>query len=207
MSLLGRDQKWIDVTREEREFCAVLFSKILNDCNEFVDFLNKKARVLRGGPLCLPMSVGWVVGSEVALYRDLMYENLMHEGEDISEYIEKIWEDSKDPLRSARARKFDLALFSDECLVVIEAKAHGGFSSDDVSKLDKDQETIRAIDPKTRFVALGLHSCKYTPETAIEEAEVGNGFHALFTWNQLAKLYRGQRIERWMNRANRVRRL
>ena len=199
------ERSWVDITREEREFCAVLFSEVSHHDSEFVEFLNENTIVPSEGKLNLPTEVDWDIGLEVALYRDLDFYGI-----DLSDKLRKIWKDPRgpgkgNPLRSAKARKFDLALMSEHHIVVIEAKADGGFDSDDISKLAKDRSTIESYSPGMAVTIIGLHSSRYMPLTATREAKNGNGFDAFVTWDVLSKHY--PNIERWMNRADEVKTL
>lgn len=196
------ERSWVDLTREEREFCAVLFTEIRQSCNEFVEFLNENTIAPSKGKLNLPTEVDWEIGFEVALYRDLDFYGI-----DLSDEVREIWQElgKRNPLKSAKARKFDLALMSERFIVVIEAKADGGFNGEDISKLATDRRTIEAYSPGMAVTFIGLHSSRYCPQLAMEESRNENGFDAFVTWDVLSKQY--PKIERWMNRADQVKTL
>lgn len=60
-------KKWIDISREERLFCAHLYFQIQKDVNKFIDELNRLFE-----DLSLPMDCEWKVGYEVCFYRDFL---------------------------------------------------------------------------------------------------------------------------------------
>src|SRR4051812_14610995 len=93
---------WAEITREERVFCAELYQVIRADPRRFTQFLNRVT------DLVLIPEVFWDVGYEVCFYRDV----LDHRGE------------AKRGSGYSLKRTFDLCLFSEDVIVVIEAKAH-----------------------------------------------------------------------------------
>lgn len=60
---------WLEITREERYFCAELFFEIRNDPKRFINFLNKN-KILEFNP-----DQDWEIGYEVCFYRDLLYSD------------------------------------------------------------------------------------------------------------------------------------
>ena len=119
---------WLDITREERNFCADLYLEIRDHPKEFVRFINECHVCSKNASgKSLNETENWEVAYEMAYYRDLRHSNKAkgHEAE------------------GNKQRKFDLALISDRQLVIVEAKAQGGFSSDDIKNYKKDLADIR----------------------------------------------------------------
>lgn len=99
------NKSWSDITREERYFCAELFFDIKNNIKAFIYFLNKRFKTNYN------IDQHWEVGFEVCFYRDFLFDkgNKVRE----TEYSDK--------------RTFDLCLFSNKEILIIEAKADQKF--------------------------------------------------------------------------------
>jgi len=93
-------KNWIDVTREERLFCSYLYWDIKKSVKDFVSWLS----TISG--LALRFDDTWEVGYEVCFYRDL----------------QKFRRKPLDLTRYSRKRTFDICLFSESTIVIIEAK-------------------------------------------------------------------------------------
>ncbi|MBN1152596.1 MAG: hypothetical protein JXA58_05230 [Dehalococcoidia bacterium] len=138
-------KNWLNVTREERLFCAHLYHdlRVGRHEREFVRWLGQaKSRWERPMPQTLGVDQEWEVAYEVCFYRDLLKSR---------------------PGKSARAmdypskRTFDLCLFSEQCITVVEAKVHEGFDSVQIGgmtthwdeqekqKVDGDKQKIRSL--------------------------------------------------------------
>ena len=100
-------RSWWEVSREERFFCAQLFHLVQQGgLVRFLSYLN--ARHDAG----LVVDANWELAYEVCFYRDL-------------------WQSRGKKRRPfSKKRTFDLCLFSDETIVVIEAKAQQKFDDD-----------------------------------------------------------------------------
>ena len=112
-SYLG-GKTWSEVTRDERYFCQQLFSLVQRrGVREFVGLMGRTTG------LTLPLDVEWELAYEVCFFRDL-------------------WQlgGGKGPPHSPK-RTFDLCLFSERQIIIIEAKAQQGF--------DKDQSQLKAF--------------------------------------------------------------
>jgi hypothetical protein len=94
--------------------------------------------------LYLSPYTNWEVGFEVCFFRDLI---LAHE-ESVGEMKKNGRGDFSGKMKKngrgdfSGKRTFDLCLFSDEELVIIEAKAHEGLTSDQCNVIKNDQEKI-----------------------------------------------------------------
>jgi hypothetical protein len=121
------------------------------------------------------------VGYEVSFYRDLS-----------KEYNIK-WE-------KFLHRAFDLALFSENDIYIIEAKAHDGFDNEQLDYFEEDKklvlEILRKINPKTNvdIHLWALISSNYNPKS-----ETKSIFEKIITWKDVSELYDNNKI---FNRAD-----
>ena len=154
---------WKDVTREERYFCQRLFTLLSQGgTSAFLGHLNSKL------DNALDVADYWEPAYEVCFYRDLRHAG-GREG----------------PLISPK-RTFDLCLFSEVSIVIIEAKAQQSFAADrdQLKGMEADRNNVKALTkvPDVYLVSLGSSKCTQAPD-------VGSVFDARLTWNELALLY------------------
>jgi hypothetical protein len=104
-------KNWIDISREERLYCAHLYFQIRGKELEFVKWLNENHKMK------LPTESEWEIGYEVCLYRD---------------YFKQLRDETicKDNVDYPPKRTFDLCLFSEENIVIIEAKVQQRFDAE-----------------------------------------------------------------------------
>ena len=126
---------WNNITREERAFCAELFFCIRKNPESFVRFLFNEA--------CLPSVLPgpWDTAYEVCLYRDFLHRFAPEQKQEFSP-----------------KRTFDIALFSDEAIIIIEAKAAQIFTAHKATSFSKDVNDIPRLLKRhipIYFVALG----------------------------------------------------
>lgn len=178
--LEGRN--WLDVTREERLFCSYLYWDIKDKEKDFILWLNENT------DLELRVDDNWEVGYEVCFYRDL----------------QKLKEESIRSAKYSPKRTFDLCLFSEDTIVIIEAKAQQGFDGSQVEVFQQDRDDLPKItgkDIKVRVVALA--SSKYFKNyRKYGRHDILSKFNALITWKQMGDLYINNR--RIYLRANKV---
>jgi len=130
---------WDRITREERLFCAELFFHIRKDPQDFVALLQRKAH--------LPsVPVGqWDTSYEVCFYRD---------------FIRRF--PPKDEHRYSLKRTFDIAMFGESTIIIIEAKAAEMFSSKQAESFGRDLEHIvRLLKSKVDIYFVALASTRY----------------------------------------------
>ena len=165
------NKNWSEVTREERYFCAELYFAIKHDTGRFVCFLRK-----RYGTAIAPHSA-WQVGFEVCFYRDWMHMN-----------------GNLDPDISSKlslSRTFDLALFSNSRFLIIEAKAHQGFTGADLANIRKDRKQVQYCTGVPEVHTAAIISSRYSPRTST----VANfSLTPPICWKQLAEVY-GEKAE------------
>ena len=162
MKYFLNNQTWSEITREERYFCAELFYEIRNNPIPFLSIIGRNN------------DIEYELGYEVCLYRDVSYSQ-------------------KRSIKSSpfpQKRTFDLALFSDEEIIIIEAKANQGFDNQQLNDFKKDKELIMnlfQIDQKEHFEIslIALVSSRYRPSPATKEF-FSNSF---ITWKKIAEIY------------------
>lgn len=158
---------WAEVTREERFFCQHLFELIRqHGPSAFIGHVNKVSR------MSLPTQCEWEPAFEVCFYRDLWQLRGCAGG-----------------LFSPK-RTFDLCLFSDEAVLIIEAKAQQSFDADQLSSFAADKQQVRKETGVANVVVLGLASSAYDPPPTVAATFDGK----LLTWRGLSSLYHDDAI-------------
>lgn len=167
-------QRWANITREERFFCAELYEAIKGREKEFVAWLNRQfTEPLNAGEI----DAEWEVAFEVCFYRDLLHAKKA---------------DKKSSKQSLK-RTFDICLFSERVMIVIEAKAAMGFGQTQLEDVRRDRRHILRLfsqlpvpKPYPRVLMVGLVSSRYTPKAA-----TAGVFDGLVRWKDLAELFPG----------------
>ena len=156
-------KRWAQVTREERFFCAHLFGLLDEDSEmqKMLSYINDRTGI------ALPRDVEWELAFEVCFYRDLRH-------------LEK----NKGELHSPK-RTFDLCLFSEGAIVILEAKAQQDFEAKQLESFKSDREKVREITRVGKVWLCGLASSRYEPKSFVSKAFDGN----LLTWRDLAEIY------------------
>jgi hypothetical protein len=135
----GENKSWNDISREERLFCSHLYHAIrsLPDKKTFIAKLNSLESPVKGftNNLYLSEKANWEVGFEVCFFRDLLFNHNIP--------IRKLKSNGKK--RFSEKRTFDLCLFSDEELVIIEAKAQEKLTSEQCNVIKNDKIKIEEL--------------------------------------------------------------
>ncbi len=169
------DKNWSDITREERHFCAELYCAIKGNEKKFVEYIKKLEGMekLDDAP-----DQDWEVAIEVCLYRDLFKFSPERKGAGDKKFSDR--------------RTFDLCLFSKNQIVVIEAKAQGGFKGNQLDDIKDDKDLVsEALDPSSRkhlnVFTVALASSKYfrNIERYSKDKKVLNNTDAQCTWMDL----------------------
>jgi len=168
---------WADISREERLFCAHLYFAISKDIKSFVRVVNTQNPELK-----LDENVNWEVGYEVCFYRDYYY-SFKQTSIKNSGYSQK--------------RTFDLCLFSENAIVIIEAKSDQPFEETQIKDFVKDRADIRRILNKGddfRVVLLALASKQYFDNYKKYSQQKGpysvaQAFNGQITWSALNERY------------------
>jgi len=196
---LYKSSSWDNITREERYFCFELFQNIKKDQKKFLSLIKNginydrykngkfttESKQLKLKYLESIESKSFDVGVEACFYRDLLKWN----GKGI-----KIFK------QLPQKRTFDLALFSENEIIIIEAKAQQGFDTKQMEDFEKDKDYINELfkiikKPAPKVYIVGIHSSKYTPSPTTK-----NHFDATITWEQIANTYPNSKA--LFNRAN-----
>ncbi|MBK9273037.1 MAG: hypothetical protein IPM49_00665 [Flavobacteriales bacterium] len=174
--------RWLDLTRDERFFCAELYQALKEPANLSAFIHRIQAEVNKHGAAhALEGNGPWEVGFEVAFYRDLIHA-LGHQGAH-----------AIGTTGFSRKRTFDLCLFGPKHLVIIEAKAHEGLATEQMNEFRADREAIRSLlgDQAPTVLLVGLWSSTYTPRTALPQASVDEAervFDGALHWRDLITL-------------------
>lgn len=171
-------ENWINISREERLFCAHLYWRIRNKKHNFIKWLNDNKS------LGLDKNCEWEVGYEVCFYRD--YFKLKNKLIKNSGYSQK--------------RTFDLCMFSENRILIIEAKVQQGFKIKQVEDIEKDIESIEKLlrkslgfDIDVKLIA--LVSSKYYDNLKKKDKNgvksILDEFSTIITWKDMDKLFEG----------------
>jgi hypothetical protein len=142
-SYLG-GKNWSEITRDERTFCAYLFHAFKDEPQELINAFQQHSFQIDGFTNDLSISgKKWELGYEVCFYRDLLLNFGIKIKEEAS-LLEK-WGIIK-PSKLIK-RTFDLCLFSEDEIIIIEAKGAEGLTSTQFIDFQKDfRENIKTLD-------------------------------------------------------------
>ncbi len=208
LSYFGKNKNWKEITREERLFCSHLYHKLLEPGNtkQFIEWLNTiKSPVANfTNTITLNPDTYWEPAFEVCFYRDLLKAN----GFGVKENLEKLKANKHigEEAINLIKRTFDLALFSEDTIVIIEAKAAQGLTSTQFKEFETDENLIRGVFkflnlkmPEIVFIILAAD--QYYQSTSfsslkgvgkvnlVDKAIKGEGkVHGLISWKQLLNL-------------------
>jgi hypothetical protein len=165
--LLNKD--WTEITREERYFTAVLFESLRKDIKPFLSLLKRK-----GINVEPETPEKYEPAFEICFYRDLLFA------------YDKGIRSSLYPVK----RTFDLAIFSENHIILFEAKANQSFSTKQLDDFKKDKRLITQLlhelgkeCPKIDLVV--IFSDKYTPT---DETLPKDDFSRI-KWSEIAEKY------------------
>ena len=162
---------WSKWTREERFYCSILYSYAQNNPKQFMNFLIEK-RVLN-----IDLEGEWDIGYEVCFYRD---------------YLWQIGDSARSnglPIK----RTFDLCVFGEKSMTIIESKVCEPFDAKQNETFEKDKTRINDL-PGLKEITVNvvaLASSKY-----FENAEVYGRdgtldmFDGHFTWADCEEQYK-----------------
>lgn len=164
------DKPWTSWSREERLFCAVLWEHGRKDVPALADWLIQTAQ------LDVSPAGEWDLGYEVCLYRDLLWHKrgLTAAGSSL-------------PYK----RTFDLCLFGEVTVIVIEAKVCETFKPIQCADFARDAERIRTLegmsDLDVKLVALA--SSRYFTNQPKYSPGALSDFDGQVSWLQAAQRY------------------
>ena len=171
-----KDQSWAEVTRDERFFCAHLYRLAQNNgIEDFVGFLKDKLN------LDLDPKANWELGYEVCFFRDFC----------LKFGCEKDY---------SKKRTFDLCLFSDDTIVIIEAKAQQGFDTKQLKQFKQDVEHIYDMKDKELQGIKHVYICALISNIYHPKEDTKKVFNDnILKWDDIAKHYNDDSI---LQRAN-----
>ena len=163
--------KWSEITREERFFCAHLYHLMIK--NQAQTMLWIKNNLYPE----INLEKTWEIGYEVCFYRDYYF-----------------WfkEESSRAANLSPKRTFDLALFSDDELIIIEAKVHEIFKKAQVAAVFEDKQRIKTLfNKKVNVLCYALAPSKYFENSNTFKQKWLNKdfFDDKITWKQMATLF------------------
>jgi len=154
------NKTWSEISREERFFCAELFFELKSNPNPFLSLIGKGAK-------------DYEIAYEVCFYRDVLHA----------------YKRSIKGTNLPQKRTFDLALFSEDEIIIVEAKAAQGFDNKQLDSFNMDIANIESLfqliecnTPKICLIA--IYSSKYSPK-----AETVTNFQIAVTWKELSECY------------------
>jgi hypothetical protein len=134
-----KDKSWNDISREERLFCSHLYHAIasLPDKKTLITKLNSLESPVKGftNNLNLSKDTNWEVGFEVCFFRDLL----------LAQGVSVRGMKNNGGGYFSEKRTFDLCLFSQKELVIIEAKAQQGLTRKQCDVFQNDQDKIKEL--------------------------------------------------------------
>ena len=165
-----KNRPWSKWTRDERYFCSILYSQAASDVRGFASWLIDTAqlRLSKGGT--------WDLGYEVSFYRDYLWQL------GLSAKAEKF----------SPKRTFDLCLFGEEQLIIIEAKVFQPFSPKQNDEFKKDKEQIRKLPglEHLQTAVVALASSRYFDNAEVYgRPETLSVFDGRVSWAQAAEKY------------------
>ena len=184
---------WDNITRDERYFCSVLFHNLkfnqrsmlslikdgINNKKYNIEKLSKKNKEKLNFLKNIELK-RFDIGFEVCFYRDMLY---------LYKDKRKEYETKNGKIKLPYKRTFDLALFSEDTIIIIEAKAQQGFDTKQLEDFKKDKKRIKKLfriikKKRPKVYIVGLHSSHYSPKT-----ESKKYFDSLINWNDIAQKY------------------
>lgn len=177
----SKNATWENISRDERFFCFELYQQLKSDQKGILSLIkdgiietDKHFNKERSNYLYNIGPQIFDIGVEVCFYRDLLK-----------------WNDKKiGETTLPHKRTFDLTLFSEDAIIIIEAKAQQGFDSKQLIEFENDKKHIEYLfEEKMNLGApevflVGLHSSKYSPNLATISA-----FDSIITWNGISEKY------------------
>jgi len=163
---------WSDWTRDERFFCSVLYQCAIKDKDKFANWVCEQAKldIQREGP--------WDVGYEVSFYRDFL------------------WQQREKPAEHnvSDQRAFDMCLFSEKAIVIIEAKVFEPFKTKQNQEFAKDKANIKQLPGlggiEVRLLALAS-SVYFANQAEHGVKSTLEMFDGRLTWAQAEEVYGG----------------
>lgn len=167
------EKTWSQVTREERYFCSHLYHFLIGKEKEFVAWLNKTTGTNYNS------NPEWEISFEVCFYRDYYKE----------------FPKTKKPSKDLRKRTFDLVLFSDTDIIIIEAKVQQPFKEKQIKELRFDLDYVKELLDNQDVTVSGLllASSKFYKNLKVKHRNKDRTFISglnQISWAQLFEKYK-----------------
>lgn len=176
-----KNKLWEDITREERYFCSILFHHFKGKENQFIQFLNEKdcEKQLNFNEYELEEDYKWEISFEVCFYRD--YYKFIGKCNNISP-----------------KRTFDLCLFSENRIIIIEAKSHEGFANEQLNHIQEDISKLKTVlnkqeDKKFNVNTVALCSSEYINNCKSSTKEK---FDLMISWKDISAYTNNEILKR-----------
>ena len=127
-----KGKSWADITRDERTFCFDLIDQLKQN-NKACDFVKKLNTEYSLGITQFDYVEG---AAEVSFYRDMIFRD---ELESKSRFKDKA------SIKNFLKRTFDICFFLPKDIIIIEAKAAEGLTSEQLKDFDYDIEATKTI--------------------------------------------------------------
>lgn len=193
-----KNKNWSEITRDERTFCLYLFSAFQDRPDKLSELIQNSASPFAGfNNNLLLEGQNWELGYEVCFYRDLLFEH----GKGIKSEVQNIKSETGIDANKLIKRTFDLCLFSEKEIVIIEAKSNESFNTSQLVDFKNDKFYINEIfeylgianPPKVYFVILA--SSHYYASTSFTQLKgIGKELlikakiaDSLISWKQIAE--------------------
>jgi len=161
---------WNEWSREERLFCSALYAKARTNPGAFAEWLNREAQ------LGIATSGSWDIGYEVCFYRDYLWRRNL----------------AADKYKVSLKRTFDLCLFGEDSIVIIEAKVFEAFDRRQNEDFRLDRDRIRRLPElhniNVKLVALAT-TRYFENQKEHGDPEMLSMFDGRITWAQVARDY------------------
>lgn len=156
-------KRWADITRDERWFCMCLYQRIMRrGVSDFVAYLRDRHKAT------VDAGANWELAFEACFYRDVWQ-----------------YQDRPNDLYSPK-RTFDLALMSDDMIIVLEAKAHGNFEGVQLELFREDETQIKRLTGIEEVLMIGICSSSCPIPEPVNQI-----FKAIVRWNELSTHFDG----------------
>lgn len=164
------EQSWTEWSREERLFCAVLYEYARKNPQLFAKLVISTAKLVD-----VQIEGTWDVGYEVCFYRD--YFKRRKDGDPAIESARE----GKYPFK----RTFDLCLFGERTIIIIEAKVCEGFSGSQNEAFRQDiayiRQALRRPELPVYVIALAPGPYLASPRNQLDSLFAGK-----LTWHEAA---------------------
>lgn len=171
-----KNQPWSRWTRDERYFCSILYSYAGRDPAGFASWLISTSKI------DLDPVGDWDLGYEVCFYRDFLWQ---------------LGDSAKHNDLPAK-RTFDLCLFGERALIVIEAKVCEAFDATQNRDFKLEKTRIRSLpglgNIDVRIVALAS-STYFANAQVYGQPDTLKVFDGCISWSQIAQMYPDEQLD------------